>query len=149
MYLQARREALIIKDLGDDLVVYDERADCAHELNGAAAAVWRRCDGRTDLDEIASQLPAELGLPADEEIVTLAITELSRAGLLETSGSVQHVSRRQVIGRLSLTAAAALMLPLVSTIVAPTPAMAQSGSPPTSAPTFSPPASPTTSPTPS
>ncbi len=97
MYLKARSEALIIKDLGDDLVVYDERADCAHELNGAAAAVWRRCDGQTDLDEIASQLPAELGLPADEEIVTLAITELSRAGLLETSGGVQHVSRRQCI----------------------------------------------------
>ena len=128
MKFRARSEKLIVKQLGDDLVVYDELDDAAHELNAAAAAVWRRCDGETDVETIAGELEAELGLPADGEVVSLAIAELSRAKLLEPvdDRAAPAVSRRQLVGRLGLTGAAVLLLPLVETIVAPTPAMAQS-----------------------
>lgn len=132
---RARSEKLIVKELGDDLVVYDETDDAAHELNAAAAAVWRRCDGETDVETIAKELETELGLPADGEVVSLAIAELSRAKLLEPveAPAAPVVSRRQLVRRLGLTGAAVMLLPLVETIVAPTPAMAQSA--PTPGPT--------------
>lgn len=127
MALKARTEGLIIKELDGELAVYDEREHRAHELNSTAAAVWRKCDGETELDEIAREIAAETELPQDEEIVRMALDQLSRAGLLEQAPQLEgHISRRQVIQRLGLAGGAALLLPAVTTIVAPSRAMAQS-----------------------
>ena len=126
MAIKARSEGLIIKELDGELAIYDEREHRAHELNETAAAVWRRCDGETPLDQIAAEIAAESDLPQDEDIVRIALDQLSRAGLLE-DGSAARVSRRQVIQRLGLAGTSALLLPAVTTIVAPTRAMAQSG----------------------
>ncbi len=133
MTLKARSESLIIKELEGEIAVYDERDHRAHELNAAAASVWRKCDGETPIDEIAEAVAADSELPADEGIVRMALDQLSRAGLLEQGGQdVGAVSRRQLIGRLGLAGAVALILPAVTTIVAPTRAMAQSFPSPTS-----------------
>lgn len=130
MALKARTEELIIKELDGELAVYDEREHRAHELNATAAAVWRKCDGETPLEQIASEIAAETELPQDEEIVRMALDQLSRAGLLEQAPKLEgHISRRHVIQRLGLAGTAALLLPAVTTIVAPTRAMAQSGPP--------------------
>ena len=132
MTLKARTEGLIIKELEGEIAVYDERDHRAHELNAAAAAVWKNCDGETPIDEIAEAVAADSELPADEGIVRMALDQLSRAGLLEQGGQdAGTVSRRQLIQRLSLAGAAALLLPAVTTIVAPTRAMAQSFPSPT------------------
>ena len=158
MNFKARREGIIVKELGEDLVVYDERADQVHELNRAAASVWRRCDGETPVSDMVARLSDDTELPGDESVVQLALAQLSRAGLLEEAtpaAAVPAVSRRAIMRRLGLTGAAALMLPVVTTVLAPTPAMAQSGLPPTTgAPTPAPttaaptPPPPTAAPTP-
>jgi hypothetical protein len=126
MYVKARHEAIIAKELRGEFVLYDERAQRAHELNAPAAAVWRHCDGKTSVGDLAAALAAETDLPADEEIVRLALAQLSKAGLLEgpPDAFAAGVSRRQIIQRLGL--AGAFLLPIVSTLVAPSPAMAQS-----------------------
>lgn len=132
----ARREKLIVKDLGGDTVVYDEATSEAHELNRTAALVWRHCDGQKSVADLARIVGEETALPADEGVVGLAIAQLTQAGLLEQSegAAVAAISRRQLVGRLG--AAAALLLPAVTTVVAPTSAMAQSGPiPPTPFPT--------------
>src|SRR5207253_2055197 len=54
----------------------------AHLLNRTAAAIWRRCDGRTTIEEMTASLP-ELGLPADPTVVHYALAQLQRAHLLE------------------------------------------------------------------
>jgi PqqD family protein of HPr-rel-A system len=38
------------------LVLYDTRVGAVHVLNGAAAAVWARCDGTRTADRIVSEL---------------------------------------------------------------------------------------------
>ena len=43
----ARSEDLIVEELGEELLVYDMKADRGHCLSPVAARVWRRCDGRT------------------------------------------------------------------------------------------------------
>ena len=53
MELNARRENLIVKDLGGEVVVYDEATSEAHELNRSAALVWRHCDGQNSVADLA------------------------------------------------------------------------------------------------
>ena len=50
----ARSEELVIEELGDELLVYDERTQRAHCLSATAARVWRACDGKGRLTGSAS-----------------------------------------------------------------------------------------------
>ena len=150
MHPKARSEGVMVREVDGDFVVYDEHEGRAHELNASAAFVWRHCDGETSISELAAALTSETGLPADEEIVQLALAQLSKAGLLEgpQDAFTARVSRRQLIQRLGLAGSVTLMLPMVGTIVVPSPAMAQSPpTPPTPAPSGAPTAAPTDSPT--
>ncbi len=98
----------------------------AHALNQSAAAVFDLCDGKTSKSEIAAEIQRRTGLPADEEIVELALAELVDAGLVvvDEPESPFTISRRSLVRRLSLSAAAVMMLPVVETILVP-PAAAQ------------------------
>lgn len=53
---QARTDDLVINELSDEVLVYDLQRDKAHCLNAAAASVWKQCDGRTTVAEIARRL---------------------------------------------------------------------------------------------
>jgi hypothetical protein len=132
MHPKARRTDIIAKEFDGECLLLDEQTLRVHELNATAASVWRHAEGKRSIADLATAMATDTGLPGDEEIVQLALTQLSEAGLLEGSRSVSvvKVSRRQITKRLGLTGGLALLLPLVSSIVAPTPAMAQSGPPP-------------------
>jgi hypothetical protein len=140
---RARMDGLVVKALNDEVLVYDLTRHRAHSLNRAAAAVWRRLDGRTTVRELAARLSEELGSPADEQIVWLALKELDRAHLLDAplrAPAGQGLSRRQWLGRVGVAAGvSAMLVPTVSSIVAPH-AYAQASpvgcSPPDSCATF-------------
>src|SRR5687767_10027501 len=74
---RARAEDLVIEELGDELLVYDERQHRAHCLSPTAVRVWRACDGELTQDA----LQVELGLEADA--VARALHELEACELLE------------------------------------------------------------------
>ena len=125
---RARKEGLVVRELEGELLVYDLQAHRAHRLNRAAAVVFQGCDGRTGMPELAARLRRELRIPADERWVRLAFGRLSKAGLLEraTTGKedARHLSRRELIRRAGRVAGVTLLLPAVTSIVAPTPAEA-------------------------
>jgi hypothetical protein len=120
---RARTSGLVVKVLADEVLVYDLVRHRAHSLNPGAAAVWRRLDGRISIGALARHLREDLGGPADESAVWLALKELDRAHLLETPLRVpatQGLSRRQWLRRVGVAAgASAVLVPTVSTIVAP------------------------------
>ena len=124
---QSRRSGLLIRELPDELLVYDQEQHRAHCLNRTAALIFRQADGtRTPLD--LARFLAPVG-SADEGVVTLALEQLAAAGLLEAVPSAAEdavpdagMSRREVARRVGL--AAAILLPAVMSIVAPTPAEA-------------------------
>jgi hypothetical protein len=122
----ARQEDLVIEGLGDETLVYDMRSHKAHCLNRTAALVWNRCDGRSTVSEMRAALEKELHTPVNADVVWIALEQLGKAKLLSDGlpGSVsqQSLSRRAVIKRLGLGAAVAL--PLVTSILAPTTAEA-------------------------
>ena len=127
-YPKARQTGLLIEQVGDDTIIYDEDRKEAHSLNRPASIVWSHSDGTRSVEDLAAVLGSELGAEAPEPVAQYAIDELSRAHLLdaEVSDDSESVSRRDVIKKLSLAGAAAIVLPAVLTIAAPTPAMALS-----------------------
>ncbi len=123
----ARKEGLIVEELSDETLVYDEERHKAHCLNQTAAFVWRRCDGRTSVSELARLLEDELGIPANEEVVWLALDRLDRVHLLQERGQqgteTPRYSRRELVRRLGQIGIA---IPMVVSIVAPLAAAAVS-----------------------
>jgi hypothetical protein len=120
MLPRRRENDLLVRELSDETIVYDLTHDRAHCLNPTAAAVWRQCDGRTNVAQLAAMLRREWNPAADENVVWLALGQLQKARLLQTrvhppSGS-PRVSRRAMIRNLGIAAA----LPVVMTILAPT-----------------------------
>jgi len=121
-----RKQGLIIKRLPDEVLVYDQDRDRAHCLNQSAAAVWEQCDGQTTAAEIARSIQKQTGATVGEEVVWLALEQLGRDHLLEESvhwpASLPAMTRREAVRRIGIGAAVAL--PLVTSIIAPTPAQA-------------------------
>ena len=122
----ARSEDLIVEELGEELLVYDMKADRGHCLSPTAARVWRRCDGRTP----AKDMSAELDL--DPDAVARALDELAACQLLEPTPELTVVAangdgatRRELATRFLKAGAVAAAAPLIVSVVAPTPAQAQ------------------------
>jgi hypothetical protein len=132
---QARKEGLVIQELPDEVLIYDLERDKAHCLNQTAALIWKHCDGNTGIAQLTEIAAGASALPGDEEVVWLALEQLSKARLLSEAVKRQEskkpMTRREVIRRIGLGAAAAI--PVVTSIVAPMAAQAAtllpSGSP--------------------
>jgi hypothetical protein len=127
MFPKRREKGLLTQELPNETIVYDKSNHKVHCLNAVSTLVWRRCDGRTSEAELAQLLPGELGLPADEAIVRLALEKLGQARLLEggQTAVTNLTSRRQAVKKLTrfgIAAAAALVV----TVAAPSVAQAAS-----------------------
>jgi hypothetical protein len=108
-----------MEELADEVLVYDLGRDRAHCLNQTAANVWKLCDGKSSPAKIAAQLDGKLDPAAAEEVVWAALKQLSSAGLLEekVKRPATGLSRREVVKRIAV--AAAIGVPVVTSIVAP------------------------------
>ncbi|HKO43234.1 MAG TPA: PqqD family protein [Pyrinomonadaceae bacterium] len=117
---RARQASLIIKEVDDETLVYDVEADKAHCLNTTAAQVWKSCDGKTSVEEIATQMSSTDGAPVDESLVWLALDQLEKFKLLDEAPAkpamLAGLTRRQMVARLGIAAAA---LPAIVSIVTP------------------------------
>ena len=122
----ARKEGLIVEELPDEVLVYDLDRDRAHCLNDTAAFVWRRCDGRTTAKEIAASLGKKVSVPVDEKLVWLALDQLDQNNLLARRAvpppALLGMNRREMVRALGI--AAAVAVPVITSIVAPQPAQA-------------------------
>lgn len=125
---RARDDGLVVERVDDELLVYDLERDRAHRLNEAAALVFERCNGERGVAELAEALSEDSGQQIDEDVVGRALVRLSEAHLLDepvVAADGHEWSRRQVLKRIGAAGAAGLALPVVTSIVAPTPAEAQ------------------------
>jgi hypothetical protein len=104
-------------------MVYDEERHRVHSLNATAAFVWRHCDGQTTVPELTRRLQQEMGLPADEAMVWLALDRLGKEHLLlqplvppENPASYGRRAALQKLGKVGVVAA---LVPLITSITAP------------------------------
>jgi len=124
---QARRSGLIIQEVDSEILIYDQETNKAHCLNQTAAKVWNYCDGETTVADACGALSHDLETPVDEKLVWYAVDQFSKDNLLEKEIDVPAfiipgMTRRQMVRTLGL--AAVVAVPLVTSIVAPTPAQA-------------------------
>lgn len=107
---------LLIRELKDEVILYDAATKRAHCLNRTAAAVWRLCDGQTNVTEIAQVLRQ------DERMVWMTLHELEESGVLnsEIPTAIRNngLSRRELMTKFGIGAAVAL--PIVNSIPIPT-----------------------------
>lgn len=122
---KARREGLLIEELPTELLVYDQKTHRAHCLNAPAASVFRAADGSADIAAITRAASKSLGGPFSDELTWMALKELDRNGLLDGPLPIaaNGPTRRDFLAGVGV---AAMMIPLVTGILAPTPAYAQS-----------------------
>jgi len=129
---QARKSGLIVKEVDSEILIYDQTTNKAHCLNPTAAKVWKRCDGQMTVAEACRSLSIEFDSPVEESVVRYAIDQFAKDHLLAEELAtpafmIPGLNRRQMVRTLGL--AAAVAVPVVTSILAPTPAQAATCTP--------------------
>jgi len=124
---RSRTDNLVIRELDDETLVYDSERNQAHCLNQTAALVWKHCDGKTTAAQAAQFLQSSLNVAVDADLIWLAVKQLERFDLVEMTRKSPRVSRRKLLFKY---APAALAVPAIMSITAPTPAQSASCAPP-------------------
>src|SRR6266446_1771724 len=78
-----REDGLVVQELPEEVLVYDLARHKAHCLSPLAAAIWRACDGRTTVGEIARRVAGPAGRRLEAGVVRLTLDRLAKARLLE------------------------------------------------------------------
>ncbi|MGH9947140.1 MAG: PqqD family protein [Pyrinomonadaceae bacterium] len=120
----ARKTGLVVQEVPDEVLVFDLDTNKAHCLNETAAMVWKSCDGKTSIPEIAKIVADQTGKGVSDDLIWLAIDQLSENSLLEaaTVSNFGGQSRREVIKKIGL--ASMIAIPVVASLIAPQNALA-------------------------
>lgn len=120
----ARKNGIVVQEMPDEVLVYDLESNKAHCLNQTAAFVWRSCDGKTSVADIAGLYASQAGGKVPEDLIWLAIDQLNETNLLEheVKSGFAGQSRREVIKKIGL--ASMVAIPVIASLVAPQSAMA-------------------------
>ena len=125
----ARFENIVVQELENEILICNLSTDKVFCLNKTAGEIWKLCNGENNADQIAEILGRKFGGKVSTEMVFVALDELSKENLLESKFSTENifpgVSRREVIRKAGL--ASMIALPLISSVVMPSSAQAQSG----------------------
>lgn len=115
----ARKSGLVVQEVPDEVLVYDLDNNKAHCLNRTASLVWKACDGQRSVSDIARIVETQAGGTVSDDLVWLAIDQLSEKSLLEKELEPRFVgqTRREVIRKIGL--AAVIGIPVVASLVTP------------------------------
>ena len=121
----ARTQGIVTKEVDGEVLVYDRERDKAHCLNPSAGALWRLCDGKTSPLDLVKSLEQQTGARVNENVIWLGLEDLRRNHLLEESVAwpeqmiaAKGMTRREAVRRIGV--GAAIALPMVMSITAPT-----------------------------
>ncbi len=124
----ARNLNIVVQEIENEIMIYDLNVNRVFCLNETSSLIFGLCNGKRTVSEISDLISKRLSTLVSEEFVWFALAELKKNGLLEnTDQSINHfggLSRREIIKKVGLTSMIAL--PLISSVVAPSAAMAQS-----------------------
>ena len=125
----ARQHDLVVQEFANEILIYDLIINKAFCLNETSALVWQFSNGKNSVSEIADLMSKKLKTLINEDFVQLALNDLRQNNLLENEDDLSNyfagLSRRKIVKRVGL--ASMIALPLISSIIAPSAAMAASG----------------------
>lgn len=124
-----RKSNIVVQNLKDELLIYDLKINKAYCLNETSALAWQLSDGTNSVSKISNLMSRKLKILVSEDLVWLALNELRKDDLLENGEEFSNhfggLTRREVIRKVGF--ASMVVLPIISSLVAPSAAMAQSG----------------------
>lgn len=124
----ARKSDIVVQEYGDQILIFDLKTNKAFDLNETSTLIWQLSTGEKNISEIVDSVSKKLNSPVNEEFVWLALEKLRKENLLENVNEIanlyQGLSRREIIKRGAL--ASIVALPMISSLVAPVAANAQS-----------------------
>ena len=115
----ARKDGIVVQKIGEETLVYDLNENKALCLNETSALVWELCDGRRTTLEIGDEVGKKLKSEVSEDLVCLALDQLSEDLLIDDADSDYFggLSRREAIRKVGF--ASVVSLPLISSLAAP------------------------------
>ncbi|ETX03099.1 MAG: hypothetical protein ETSY2_34145 [Candidatus Entotheonella gemina] len=129
MYKPVKRgeDELLVEEVFDEMMLFDRKRLKVHALNPTAVFVWQLCDGEHTTADLSERVSQKYNLEPNQAaaVVELSLNRLAKAHLLEgkASDAATSLNRRQVIKGLGV---AAVLLPVVKSLVAPPHVVAQS-----------------------
>lgn len=118
---KARKNDLVTRQIPGELLVYDLKRHKAFCLNDTAASIWKNCNGKRTISDLARGTGTGGKNGFDEKVVWLAVDQLEKSNLLEQKvfrpANLPPVSRR---GLIRMGIAGAIALPIVTMIASPT-----------------------------
>lgn len=124
----SRKENIVVQELENEILIYDLSENKALCLNETSALIWQLCDGNNSIAQISEKLSKKLNSSVSEDLVWLALDQLKKEKLItngeEFTANFNGMNRREVIRKVGF--ASMIALPLVSSIIAPSAANAQS-----------------------
>jgi Coenzyme PQQ synthesis protein D (PqqD) len=127
-FVPQKRKDVITRQIQGELLVFDPENNRAHCLNPVSVQIWQLCDGSRTVAQITRALDEKSAVHADDSVVWRSLLQLKKARLLSNSTplplEVRRFSRREAGKMLGKTAL--LVVPLIYSVVVPTPAEAAS-----------------------
>lgn len=125
---KSRTKDLVVQELEKELLIYDLSNNKVFCLNESLALIWQYADGKNSVAHISILIGKKLKTKVSEEFVLLGLDQLKKDNLLENNTDFEinfdGLNRRQVIKKIGF--ASMIALPLISSVIAPTSAMAAS-----------------------
>lgn len=121
---KSRLEDIVVQEIDGEVLIYDLKTDKAFCLNRTSAVVWQACDGSRTIAEINDVVGKHLNANVNEDVIWLALEQLSKEKLVDTEVRPQaSISRREVLSRIGM--GSAIALPIIAHVIAPPAAAAQ------------------------
>lgn len=118
----ARSTDIVVQTLGKEILIYDLNTHKAYNLNETLSTIYQACDGSTSFEALKQESNFT------DDLIFLALDQLKADDLIENGDTFispfSGMSRREAMRKVGL--ATIIALPLISTLVAPVAAMAQS-----------------------
>lgn len=117
------RHGLLRHRLDDQVLVYEPGSDKVHLLDPTTACVLDLLEeGKWSASRIMDEVARRVNVAPSEALLSLSLDELRKANLLDTSAAplapVTDVRRREMLKKVGLVGAAALLIPAITTITA-------------------------------
>ena len=126
---KSRQQNIVVQEVNGELLIYDLNLNKALCLNRPSALIWEACDGERSISEITKIVGEKLKTEINEDFTWLALDKLKKENLMvnpeEITQNFNGLTRREVIRRIGFSSMVAL--PIVTSMVAPSAAYAQSG----------------------
>jgi hypothetical protein len=126
---RVRQIDLLSEELQGERVVYDNSNNKVHRMNATMSWLWNRCDGSRTIDDLISAMQSDTGHGDARDLIIEGLHQLADANLLEP-GSVDlntlGSARNMVSRRVAVAAGVSIAVPILTSILAPTPASAKS-----------------------